>query len=154
MRFRCDKATEIGVTRLATVKCPTGLAFDIDRQTCDWKTNVKNCDQLESKKPIINLRLKFLPFPPLGVQGPAWSKSRVPADWRLIWTNKPATGRARSPTVTSSRVSDARGTKKPALVLRVLLVSGPDNVFFINFFLTMTSNNLHYRIYHSSFFFK
>lgn len=71
MRFRCDKATEIGVTRLATVKCPTGLAFDIDRQTCDWKTNVKNCDTLESKKPIIILRLKFLPFPPSGVQGPA-----------------------------------------------------------------------------------
>lgn len=50
MDFRCDKASEIGITRLATVKCPTGLAFDIDRQTCDWKTNVKNCDQLESKK--------------------------------------------------------------------------------------------------------
>lgn len=47
---RCDKASEIGVTRLATVRCPTGLAFDIERQTCDWKTNVKNCDQLESKR--------------------------------------------------------------------------------------------------------
>ncbi|KZC14214.1 hypothetical protein WN55_06683 [Dufourea novaeangliae] len=51
---RCDKATEIGVTRLATVRCPTGLAFDIERQTCDWKTNVKNCDQLESKRPLID----------------------------------------------------------------------------------------------------
>lgn len=48
--YRCDKATEIGVTRLASVKCPTGLAFDIERQTCDWKTHVKNCDQLESKE--------------------------------------------------------------------------------------------------------
>lgn len=48
--LRCDKASEIGVTRLATVRCPTGLAFDIERQTCDWKTNVKNCDQLESKR--------------------------------------------------------------------------------------------------------
>lgn len=38
-----------GVTRLASVRCPVGLAFDIDRQTCDWKTNVKNCDRLESK---------------------------------------------------------------------------------------------------------
>lgn len=47
---RCDKASEIGVTRLATVRCPTGLAFDIERQTCDWKTNVKNCEQLESKR--------------------------------------------------------------------------------------------------------
>jgi len=48
--LRCDKASEIGVTRLATVRCPTGLAFDIERQTCDWKTNVKNCDQIESKR--------------------------------------------------------------------------------------------------------
>lgn len=48
--LRCDKASEIGVTRLATVRCPTGLAFDIERQTCDWKTNVKNCEQLESKR--------------------------------------------------------------------------------------------------------
>lgn len=34
---------------MASVRCPVGLAFDIDRQTCDWKTNVKNCDRLESK---------------------------------------------------------------------------------------------------------
>lgn len=40
------------MTRLATVKCPTGLAFDIERQTCDWKTNVKNCEQLESKRKL------------------------------------------------------------------------------------------------------
>lgn len=46
---RCDNAGENGVTRLASVKCPTGLAFDIERQTCDWRTNVKNCDRLESK---------------------------------------------------------------------------------------------------------
>lgn len=63
--LRCDKATEIGVTRLATVRCPTGLAFDIERQTCDWKTNVKNCDQLESKRtprlfPLV--RLTQAPF--------------------------------------------------------------------------------------------
>ena len=46
---RCDKASENGVTRLAGVRCPNALAFDIERQTCDWKTNVKNCNQLESK---------------------------------------------------------------------------------------------------------
>lgn len=45
---RCDNA-ENGVTRLASVKCPTGLAFDVERQTCDWRTNVKNCKQVESK---------------------------------------------------------------------------------------------------------
>lgn len=47
--YRCDKGGENGVTRLASVRCPGGLAFDIDRQTCDWKTNVKNCDKIESK---------------------------------------------------------------------------------------------------------
>lgn len=47
--YRCDKGGENGVTRLASVRCPGGLAFDIDRQTCDWKTHVKNCDKLESK---------------------------------------------------------------------------------------------------------
>lgn len=47
--FRCDKGGENGVTRLASVRCPVGLAFDIERQTCDWKTNVKNCDEIESK---------------------------------------------------------------------------------------------------------
>lgn len=116
MTFRCDKATEIGVTRLASVRCPTGLAFDIERQTCDWKTHVKNCDQLESKKlSIFFLDTQRVPFSIPGVQGPAWSKSRAPADWPLIWTNRPATGRARSPIVTNLRVSDAkRGTPKPA----------------------------------------
>jgi hypothetical protein len=46
---RCDQAGENGVTRLASVRCPNGLAFDIERQTCDWKTNVKNCNKIESK---------------------------------------------------------------------------------------------------------
>nr|CAD7425889.1 unnamed protein product [Timema monikensis] len=46
---RCDQAGENGVTRLASVRCPNGLAFDIERQTCDWRTNVKNCDRVESK---------------------------------------------------------------------------------------------------------
>lgn len=48
-KFRCDQAGENGITRLAGVRCPQGLAFDIDRQTCDWKTRVKNCDKLDSK---------------------------------------------------------------------------------------------------------
>jgi len=46
---RCDQAGENGITRLAGVRCPQGLAFDIERQTCDWKTRVKNCDKLDSK---------------------------------------------------------------------------------------------------------
>jgi hypothetical protein len=38
-----------GKIRLASVKCPAGLAFDVTGQTCDWKANVKNCDLVESK---------------------------------------------------------------------------------------------------------
>lgn len=49
--IRCDNAGENRktVSRLASVRCPGGLAFDIERQTCDWKTNVKNCNEIESK---------------------------------------------------------------------------------------------------------
>lgn len=49
IKKRCDNAGENGSTRLASIRCAGGLAFDIMRQTCDWKTNVKNCDQIESK---------------------------------------------------------------------------------------------------------
>uniref|UniRef100_A0A182SWU7 Chitin-binding type-2 domain-containing protein n=1 Tax=Anopheles maculatus TaxID=74869 RepID=A0A182SWU7_9DIPT len=48
---RCDDAGENGITRLASVRCPTGLYFDVLRQTCDWKANVKSCDLLGSKSP-------------------------------------------------------------------------------------------------------
>lgn len=34
---------------LKQITCPSGLAFDIDKQTCDWKVKVTNCDQKESK---------------------------------------------------------------------------------------------------------
>ncbi|XKL69300.1 hypothetical protein PGB90_007069 [Kerria lacca] len=50
---RCDQAGENGVVRLAGVRCPNGLAFDIDRQTCDWKTRVKNCDKKEKPRKIM-----------------------------------------------------------------------------------------------------
>lgn len=52
--YRCDNAGENGITRLARVRCPTGLYFDVYRQTCDWKTNVKNCDELGSKSTTVD----------------------------------------------------------------------------------------------------
>ncbi|XP_068231479.1 chitin deacetylase 1 [Palaemon carinicauda] len=55
--FRCDRSGGQGPIRLAAVRCPTGLAFDINRQVCDWKRNVRNCDQLEKPlkiKPLLN----------------------------------------------------------------------------------------------------
>jgi len=47
---RCDRAGIAGTIRLASVKCPSGLAFDLDRQTCDWKAKVKNCDRLSKPR--------------------------------------------------------------------------------------------------------
>lgn len=31
------------------ITCPSGLAFDIEKQTCDWKGKVTNCNRLDSK---------------------------------------------------------------------------------------------------------
>ena len=39
--MRCDRAGIAGTIRLASVKCPSGLAFDLERQTCDWKAKVE-----------------------------------------------------------------------------------------------------------------
>ncbi|EDW95287.2 uncharacterized protein Dyak_GE22471 [Drosophila yakuba] len=47
--YRCDSAGEDGTWRLAPIRCAGGLAFDVLRQLCDWKSNVKSCDVLESK---------------------------------------------------------------------------------------------------------
>lgn len=44
---RCDRAGIAGAIRLAAVRCPAGLAFDVERQTCDWKAKVNNCDKLD-----------------------------------------------------------------------------------------------------------
>ena len=51
--FRCDRAGLAGTIRLAAVRCPAGLAFDIDKQTCDWKSKVESCDRLSSMSIII-----------------------------------------------------------------------------------------------------
>lgn len=34
---------------LQAIRCPAGLYFDIDKQTCDWKDAVKNC-KLKNKE--------------------------------------------------------------------------------------------------------
>ncbi|MGO1003446.1 chitin binding peritrophin-A domain-containing protein [Lysobacter sp. CA196] len=39
---RCH-ANEDGTFRMEAIRCPAGLSFDIEKQTCDWKGNVKNC---------------------------------------------------------------------------------------------------------------
>ena len=49
--FRCERpgrgyiATDgVSGIRLVRVQCPSGLHFDIERQTCDWRARVQNCD--------------------------------------------------------------------------------------------------------------
>jgi len=42
----CDREEPTGSLRLATLKCPQGLFFDMERQTCDWRDNVQNCDMI------------------------------------------------------------------------------------------------------------
>ena len=37
---RCDRAGIAGTIRLASIRCPSGLAFDLDKQICDWKAKV------------------------------------------------------------------------------------------------------------------
>jgi len=59
---RCDQAGLTGAIRLAGVKCPNGLAFDIFKQTCDWKGRVRNCDVLESKSYFSLRNVLFLAF--------------------------------------------------------------------------------------------
>lgn len=63
---RCDQAGPGGAIRLAAVRCPAGLAFDIYRQTCDWKSKVSNCDQLERPRKVLPLFKTEEPICPLG----------------------------------------------------------------------------------------
>ena len=37
---RCDRAGTAGTIRLASIRCPSGLAFDLSKQICDWKAKV------------------------------------------------------------------------------------------------------------------
>lgn len=37
---------------LQALRCPHGLAFNLEQQTCDWKANVKNCDRKEKTKVV------------------------------------------------------------------------------------------------------
>ena len=57
---RCDRAGIAGAIRLAAVRCPAGLAFDVERQTCDWKAKVPNCDKLDSEFLVFLLLLLLL----------------------------------------------------------------------------------------------
>ena len=37
---------------LQAIRCPAGLAFDIEKQTCDWKAAVTNCEAKTKEKKV------------------------------------------------------------------------------------------------------
>jgi len=39
----CRDVIQCTNSGLQAIRCPAGLAFDIEKQTCDWKEAVKNC---------------------------------------------------------------------------------------------------------------
>ncbi|KAF7281270.1 chitin deacetylase-like protein serp [Rhynchophorus ferrugineus] len=53
----CRDVIQCTSSGLQAIRCPAGLYFDIDKQTCDWKDSVKNC-KLKNKerkvKPLLN----------------------------------------------------------------------------------------------------
>lgn len=53
----CRDVIQCTTSGLQAIRCPAGLAFDIEKQTCDWKAAVKNCDRKEQErklKPILS----------------------------------------------------------------------------------------------------
>ena len=58
----CRDVVRCSVQGLLALRCPSGLAFDIERQTCDWKSNVKNCGQLEKPRLATPLLATDTPF--------------------------------------------------------------------------------------------
>jgi len=40
----CRDVVACAENGLQAIRCPPGLAFDLDKQTCEWKNQVKNCN--------------------------------------------------------------------------------------------------------------
>merc|ERR1739838_1165600 len=49
---KCRDVIQCTVSGLQAIRCPAGLAFDIEKQTCDWKASVKNCDAKTKEKKV------------------------------------------------------------------------------------------------------
>jgi len=48
----CRNVIQCTAAGLQAIRCPPGLAFDLEKQTCDWKNAVKNCDQLTKERKV------------------------------------------------------------------------------------------------------
>ena len=51
-RSDCSFNLLLSYQGLQAIRCPPGLAFDLEKQTCDWKWAVDNCDQLTKEKKV------------------------------------------------------------------------------------------------------
>merc|ERR1739844_751276 len=49
---KCRDVIQCTASGLQAIRCPAGLAFDIEKQTCDWKASVKNCDSKTKEKKV------------------------------------------------------------------------------------------------------
>merc|ERR1712001_719518 len=49
---KCRDVIQCTSSGLQAIRCPAGLAFDIEKQTCDWKDSVKNCDAKKVSWPV------------------------------------------------------------------------------------------------------
>jgi len=49
---KCRDVIQCTASGLQAIRCPAGLAFDIEKQTCDWKASVKNCDAKTKEKKV------------------------------------------------------------------------------------------------------
>merc|ERR1712018_656314 len=48
----CRDVIQCTAAGLQAIRCPPGLAFDLEKQTCDWKWAVKNCDKKTKEKKV------------------------------------------------------------------------------------------------------
>merc|ERR1712158_352111 len=48
----CRDVIQCTAGGLQAIRCPPGLAFDLEKQTCDWKWAVKNCDKLTKERKV------------------------------------------------------------------------------------------------------
>lgn len=58
-RQRFCRCTRSG---LKQITCPSGLSFDVDKQTCDWKAKVTNCNKKESKFSSCHIQATAIPI--------------------------------------------------------------------------------------------
>lgn len=48
----CRDVIQCTTSGLQAIRCPAGLAFDIEKQTCDWKEAVKNCGKKSRERKV------------------------------------------------------------------------------------------------------